>query len=216
MAYAEARKLSPTGLTAAIAINAGVLAALFTASPEIIKKLPNRLTLYPVSEPIEPDPLPPEPRTEPRDRVAENPQPTPPLVDPVVDAKVDGPVVTLTDGPVIDLTPTRDPGPTVIETPPAPPPLIGARRDPRHEANFQPDYPSSKLRLEEEGRVTVRVLVGADGRVKAVEPIGSPDPAFLAATRKQALSRWRFKPATRGGTPEEQWITQSVTFTITR
>lgn len=222
MAYAQSRRWSPGGLAAAVGINAAVLAALATANPEVIASLPiPPLTIYTVPEPIPPEPLPqpqPKPQREARAAIA-RPDPKPAPIDPVIDLGR-GPEISFGTGPNITLDPVPPGAGAGVGAgpaePPAPPPLIGATRDPRHVDAFQPGYPAAKLRLEEEGRVQVRVLVGTDGRVKAVEPIGSPDPAFFAATRKQALARWRFRPATRGGEPVEQWLTQSVTFTLTR
>lgn len=97
---------------------------------------------------------------------------------------------------------------------PAPLPFVGASVDPRFAGNFQPDYPSSEIRLGREGYVTVRVLVGTDGRVKAVEQVSATSPAFFEATKRRALDKWRFKPATRGGTPEESWKRYSVKFVL--
>jgi protein TonB len=50
--------------------------------------------------------------------------------------------------------------------------------------------------------------------VKAAESVSATSPAFFEATRRQALSKWRFKPATRGGVPQESWKTMSVRFEI--
>jgi protein TonB len=58
------------------------------------------------------------------------------------------------------------------------------------------------------------VLIGVDGRVKAAQSVSATSAAFFEATRRQALSKWRFKPATRGGIPEESWKTLSVRFLI--
>ena len=67
------------------------------------------------------------------------------------------------------------------------------------------------IRAEMEGFATVRVLIGTDGRVKQVE---ASDTAFLDATRKQALSKWRFLPATRDGEPVESWREMTVRFQL--
>jgi periplasmic protein TonB len=45
-----------------------------------------------------------------------------------------------------------------------------------------------------------------------VEPIRFDEDAFLAATRKQALSSWRFLPATQDGEPVESWKEMTVRF----
>ncbi|RYE01614.1 MAG: TonB family protein, partial [Sphingomonadales bacterium] len=62
--------------------------------------------------------------------------------------------------------------------------------------------------------VSVRVLIGTDGRVKAVEQVSATSTAFFEATKRQALGKWRFKPATRGGVPQESWKTMSVRFEL--
>lgn len=108
-------------------------------------------------------------------------------------------------------------GPTVPYDPPAPPPrpkLVLAQLDGRHMAGFQPDYPTREQREGIEGVAKVRVLIGSDGKVKAVELVSTDSPGFFEATKKRALSRWRFKPATRGGVAEESWKEMTVRFEI--
>ena len=90
--------------------------------------------------------------------------------------------------------------------------MVDAAPDPR--ARFQPDYPASERRSGIEGVVVVRVLIGADGRVKAVQQVRAASDAFFEATRKQALARWRFTPATHDGVPVESWRTMTVRFRL--
>lgn len=146
---------------------------------------------------------------------------------PVVIPQTQTPVVTEnpvrgTDEIPVDRSPPIDMGTAkgeepVTRTPPEPPlpPLVAAQIDPRYQSLFQPDYPSSELRLERDGSVSVRVLIGTDGRVKAVEQVRATSPAFFEATRRQAMGKWRFKPATRGGTPQESWKVMNVRFEMT-
>lgn len=96
--------------------------------------------------------------------------------------------------------------------PPAAPVLVSARIDSRHAADFQPAYPPALRRAQKEGDVTVRVRIGVDGRVIAVEAIGDADPLFLQATRAQALKAWRFLPATSDGMPVESEKVLTVHF----
>ena len=98
------------------------------------------------------------------------------------------------------------------DPPPHVPVLTEPRVDPRFAEALQPPYPPTMQRMGREGRVSVRVLVGADGRVKAVTLISSSDDAFFAATERQALRYWRFKPATRDGVAIESWRTMAVRF----
>ncbi|RHW17762.1 energy transducer TonB [Sphingomonas gilva] len=213
MAYAnvQPRKLNPASLAAAIAINAAVFAALLTAAPAVEKVIPKAIEIFTPVEPEPPEPVPAEPRPQPRTDTAK-----PPVVDRIVETPTTPrtPIIELTRDPVITLDPpvagTIDTGPIA---PPAPV-MTEAVIDPRYLRDFQPSYPPAKIRLEEEGRVTVRVLVGAEGRVLQVRPVGNPDADFFAATRKQALAKWRFKPATRDGAPIEAWREISVIFQL--
>jgi protein TonB len=77
--------------------------------------------------------------------------------------------------------------------------MVDASIDPRVLAMFQPDYPGAMVRQGMEGKVTVRVTIGADGRVIDVERLSATDEAFWLATQRHALRKWRFRPATRDG-----------------
>ena len=98
----------------------------------------------------------------------------------------------------------------------AEPVLLPATRDPRRARDFQPDYPPALQREGLEGQARVRVHIGADGRVLAVEDAGSTAPAFFEATRRQALRAWRFRPAMRDGVAVDSWQVLTVHFRITR
>ncbi|GAB5487464.1 MAG: hypothetical protein Pars2KO_10340 [Parasphingorhabdus sp.] len=91
---------------------------------------------------------------------------------------------------------------------------VAARLNPRFAKQFQPRYPSGLLRRDIEGNVSVRVLVGTDGRAKDIELISAPHPEFWETTRKHALRKWRFQPATKDGSPIESWISLKVRFEI--
>lgn len=214
--YAEQRYVPRTprtvSLGAAVAINGLILAGFVTMVPDFVakRKPEGPIQIYDVKDP--PPPPIQQPKVEPR---AQTPLPyIPPLPLPMPDR----PTIETTKelpteapvGPVI-----LPPGPTtVIETPKPLPPLIGAQQDPRFARDYQPEYPGPELRAQRDGRVAVRVLIGADGRVKAVEQVSATSNAFFEATRRQALAKWRFKPATRGGIPQESWKTMSVRFEL--
>jgi periplasmic protein TonB len=87
---------------------------------------------------------------------------------------------------------------------------------PKYRDALQPEYPPGLIRQEIEGSVTLRVLVGTDGRVKAIEPLRFDDAELLKATQAHALRKWRFLPATRDGAPVESWREMTVRFEIPR
>jgi len=158
----------------------------------------------------------PKPETPPKPAEAHDAKPrstsTTDTADPLVPTATDNVVDRgpLTVDPVIP-----DPGPPVRPAdPPAPPPLVLAKLDPRYAASFQPDYPASEQRREIEGVTKVRVLIGTDGHVKAVELLSTDSPGFFEETKRRALAKWRFKPATRGGVAEESWQVMTVRFQI--
>jgi periplasmic protein TonB len=201
---------------AAFAINGAVVAGmLFYLAPNVISKGPEKPIPVididdPTIPPIEkPKPL---PRSEPV--VATAPLPTVP--DPIVPARSD----TVIDGTTTEyetlppLTKAAEGAPMVAEPAAVLPPLVGAAQDPKYMKDFQPGYPSAELRAQRDGAVRIKVLIGIDGRVKAVESVSATSDAFFEATRRQALSKWRFRPATRGGVPQESWKTMNVRFEI--
>jgi len=214
MGYSDTRGAAgrPAGLALTGAIHVGIIAAILAIPAERLEPIietvlaTHNIPDDPVVTPPPPDPA----------------QPSAPSSQPAVTKQI---VETLSEStfvlPRVETFPTTDLGdrfvlPTVDPpiTPPRDPVWVGAQVDPRFARDFQPDYPSGKLRAEIEAVVTVRVLIGADGRVKAVEPVGNPDRAFFEATRRQALSSWRFIPATRDGAPAERWQEMTVRFEI--
>ncbi|HEX8300307.1 TonB family protein [Sphingomonas sp.] len=216
--YADQRYVprSPRSLSlaGALAINGLVIAGLLSFVPDIVPK-PPVTALETTNVPIDPPP-PPKPIEKPV--IEQTPQQIDPYIPPVLIRQIERPVIAGTDilpteAPPVG--PVTNPGPTnVIEAPKPLPALIGAQQDPRFARDFQPDYPAPELRAQRDGKVAVRVLIGADGRVKAVEQLSATSSAFFEATRRQALAKWRFKPATRGGVPEESWKTMTVRFEL--
>jgi len=94
------------------------------------------------------------------------------------------------------------------------PVMVGPSIDSHYAGYFQPPYPSDEIRAGNAGRVSVRVLIGVDGRVKDIEKVSAASDSFWEATRRQALSKWRFTPATRDGVPYETWKTMNVSFVL--
>ncbi len=89
---------------------------------------------------------------------------------------------------------------------------IAAEVDPRFRAALQPPYPPDRERAQDEGQVRVRITIGTDGRVTAIQQIGGgAHESFWRFTQRQALNRWRFRPATVDGRP----IVSTMVFTVT-
>ena len=81
--------------------------------------------------------------------------------------------------------------------------------------NPPPVYPTAARRREQQGTVTVRVLIGADGSVERAEVAESSgfdslDDAALDTVR----SRWRFVPARHDGLAVESWVLVPIRFAL--
>jgi periplasmic protein TonB len=84
-----------------------------------------------------------------------------------------------------------------------------------NQANCEkPDYPSASRRLEEEGTVSLRFLVGADGKVIQAEIEKSSGFKRLDEAARAGLSRCTFKPATVDGKPEQGWANMRYTWRL--
>ncbi|NIJ23206.1 energy transducer TonB [Sphingomonas japonica] len=219
--YASRRSsFHPASMGAALAINGGVLAALFLAAPEVFVE-PDDPDIQMIDIALPKPPPPPEPPP-PAERVTDpqptNPVvPTPPLPLPPTPNGIDTTTIIPPFPPPPLPAPRGDPAPAgPITSLPSELPLSPATRDTRYARDFQPDYPAAERRAEREGQATVRVRIGIDGRVKQVERVAATSDAFFEATRRRALSSWRFRPATRGGVPVESWQTLTVRFVLER
>lgn len=216
MSYVSEDKQSRfTGMSAAVLVNGSIILAV-ALSPLIVEPREPRPITIGANIPNDPPPPPPI------DKTTEAKPTTPIFVPKPIYDTIKPPVdqVDTTDrvqdpGTILDGTGGDDMTETVrdvIKPPVAP--FKAATRDPKFARNFQPEYPVAMLRQEIEGSVTIRVLIGTDGRVKQAQVISAAEPEFARATERQALKAWRFKPAMRGVDPVEDWQTLTVRFDI--
>jgi TonB family protein len=82
--------------------------------------------------------------------------------------------------------------------------------------NPPPVYPVDARRREQQGTVTIRALIGADGSVEHAEiaescGFDSLDDSALDTVRR----RWRFVPARRDNVPVESWVLVPIRFALT-
>lgn len=71
----------------------------------------------------------------------------------------------------------------------------------------KPEYPVSSKRMEEEGTVTLRFLVGTDGKVIQSEIEKSSGFKRLDEAARAGLAKCQFRPAMTDGKPEQSWTT---------
>lgn len=157
---------------------------------------------------IPPPPPPPPP--------PKNLPPPPPAYVPPVDVQVSAPAPV---NAIAAVSATPQPAAPIVPTAPAPAPVVV--KEPVktaavvNSANCEkPEYPSASRRLEEEGTVSLRFLVGADGKVVQAEIEKSSGYKRLDEAARAGLSRCAFKPATVDGKPEQGWATMKYTWRL--
>jgi len=198
--FYQPRSASPTTLAVVVALHGAALTALALAKMDVIHipKAPTTIVDF-IDETKPPPPVPPEPMVQQHqksviDQVIPIVTPAKTGDEQVDRSEIKTATADLTPGPTIE--PVRPPPITLT-----PPVRKEAQIDPRSE--LKPPYPASEQRSGTEGIVTVRVLIGADGRVKSAEKVRATNDAFFLAAQRHALRSWRFKPATVDGRPVE-------------
>ena len=185
------------------AINSG-LARKFV---KIIKGPVEAVLLEETKPDIPPPPPPPK-----------NLPPPPPSYVPPVDIQVAAPTpvnaiaaVSNTPQPVAPPSPL----PVQMTAPPAPPaPPVQTAAVISASSCEKPEYPSASKRLEEEGTVQLKFLVGVDGKVieSAIEK--SSGHRRLDEAARAGLSKCQFKPGTVDGKPQQSWASMKYTWRL--
>ena len=209
--FFQQKRASPSSLVLVLVLHAAVIGAVITMKgPRVL--IPDRspIDIFDIAPERVPDdvpPPPPEPRDQPsRIDMPETRIPLPPVSNPIEPRPVD-PVPEPRD-----FVPTPPP-------PPDPQPLREPVRreasvDPRFADALQPPYPLSEQRAQRTGTVRLRVTIGTDGRVKAVERLSATNDAFWQVAERQARTRWRFRPATVDGRPVESRKVMTLHFRL--
>jgi periplasmic protein TonB len=213
--YGAARNPIQRALSAgaALAIAGGIGSALVLAlvAPKLAPDDWGTIIVRPVETP-KIDPVEPtaEPEREVRRTLITVPDsPMPPISDTQIEVKIDNTPEFVPPTPDVGTAPT---GGGIRFDPPPAPIFREATRDPRFARDFQPAYPAAREREGIEGRCPVTVTIAPSGRVTSVASNGCNDSAFFAATERQALRSWRFRPATRDGVAVESTQAVAVTF----
>jgi protein TonB len=81
-------------------------------------------------------------------------------------------------------------------------------------SNPKPEYPSWSRRQREQGLVKLRVHVTVQGRADEVAVHKGSGFERLDKAAAEAVWRWRFRPAQRGGTPVAGWVVVPVRFEL--
>jgi periplasmic protein TonB len=94
------------------------------------------------------------------------------------------------------------------------PPDTPPRFDAAYLHNPAPVYPLMSRRLQETGRVWLKVKVSPQGRALQVEVHQSSGVVRLDEAARQAVATWRFQPARQGGEAVEASVLVPITFDL--
>lgn len=214
--FLEQKRRSPAGLAVAIGLHGAALAALIAFGTTTFLP-PDRSGIQIIT--IRPDPPvpPPDQPPPPQPRDAQTPRQEDRLTVTHTENPPVGPLTSEETPPRPYQEPTAPPGPVryVEATPVVPPPVRRAATvDPNYRDALQPPYPRDMETAGRNGSVRVRITIGTDGRVSAIEQLSATDASFWRVTERQARSRWRFRPATEDGRPIVSTMVMTVTFRI--
>ena len=186
-----------------------VQAVLLQETPPPPPKVDPPLALRPPPQ-TQPAPAPPAP--------VPPPSPAPPAQVPPVEVVVmpsTAPKQAITA--VASSNPQPAPAPATAAAPAAPARAAPPTRTPASVSAAQcdkPDYPTASRRMEEEGTVSLRFLVGVDGKVIQSEIEKSSGFKRLDEAARAGLSKCRFQPATVDGRPEQAWASMKYTWQL--
>jgi protein TonB len=98
--------------------------------------------------------------------------------------------------------------------PPSPPALQLPSSDADYLHNPKPAYPAVSRRLNEQGRTTIRVLIGTDGQPQRAEIGKSSGFSRLDDAALATVMRWRYVPGKRGGVAEAMWFSVPINWVL--
>ena len=183
MSYAVQRDSSRrlTGLVAVIAFHVVLVYALVHGlARKIVEVVRQPLETKIIEEIKAPPPDKPPPPPPPKLTTPPPPYIPPPEVQ--VQAPMSAPTIT-----AVTTEPVRTP------------PVVNAK------SCDEPPYPAAALRANETGIVSLRILVGIDGKVLDSKVERSSGSRRLDEAARAGLSLCRFRPATVNGKPEQSW-----------
>ena len=217
------------------AIQAGLARDIDRQLPQVVQAILLQETPPPPPPKIDPPPapLPPPPKPQAPPPVAPAPpppvaalSPMPPVQVPPVEVAVapsTAPKQAITavansnPQPAPSLAPALAPVPATAAAPATPARAAPPTRTPASVSAAQcdkPDYPSASRRMEEEGTVSLRFLVGVDGKVIQSEIEKSSGFKRLDEAARAGLSKCHFQPATVDGRPEQAWASMKYTWRL--
>jgi protein TonB len=145
--------------------------------------------------------------------VAQQPAPTPLAIAPSANAPTPSAAAPTTGAAT---TASANAGSTVNAPPaPAAPPKVELpSSDADYLNNPKPQYPALSKRLNEQGKVVVRALIGTDGQATQAAVKTSSGFDRLDQASVNTVLKWRYVPGKRGGVPEAMWFDVPVNWVL--
>jgi protein TonB len=154
--------------------------------------------------------------------VPDKPEPHKPEVRPIAPPRFEHTHLVV-DTPVVHPDEMRVPPPAVVEyvsptpaapTLPLPPVVLAGELSVSCPERSPPDYPSLSMRLNEQGRIVLRVELDADGKITGVSIKTSSGFLRLDDAAMNAVKTWHCKPALRDGIPTPAIALQPFDFIL--
>ena len=98
--------------------------------------------------------------------------------------------------------------------PPAPAKVEPPSSDAQYLQNPKPSYPVLSRRMNEQGKVVVRVLIGVEGQAQKAEIFQSSGFERLDQAALKTVLGWRYVPGKRGGVAEAMWFNVPINFVL--
>jgi len=179
----------------------------------------NEMLSPPRPETLPPPPPPPKQTPQTPPPVAPTPATLPPAPQPVAIADPSpapqAPTGTLQPQPVpAPITTPVAPAPVATPVAPVAPKVELPSSDADYLQNPRPAYPAMSKRLGEQGKVVVRVLIGADGIPQKAEIRTSSTFDRLDQAALATVMKWRYVPGKRGGVAEAMWFNVPISFVL--
>jgi periplasmic protein TonB len=164
----------------------------------------------PPPPPAEPKPLVKQPTAAPAPQLRAIPDPAPSPNAPVGAIEPPAPLPPVA-APVVAAPPAPAAPPPA---PPAPPRVELPSSDADYLQNPKPPYPLMSKKLNEQGSVIMRVLIGADGTPQKAELRQSSGFDRLDQSAATTVMKWRYVPGKRAGVPETMWFSVPINFVL--
>jgi periplasmic protein TonB len=214
-AFPRNRGARYAGIAGAIVFHTVLIGALLQSAPvrrSLAHAAPLMVRLIAPTPPPQALPPPPKLPRAPKPVAMETPRPPePPRIapPPVADALAISPITLPPAPPPPPATPVAE-----LQIAPEPPPIIPPRFNADYLQNPAPVYPALARRMHEQGRVLIRVLVGADGIPEKIELKTSSGFARLDHSALETIRGWKFAPARQGERKIAAWVVVPITFSL--